>query len=166
MTRLGITFKPQHDLGHSCSNTGPLTHCTRSGMELRPQQLPETLWRQRGIFNPLCHSGNSVSFLYWKVAFGGIAFGLVFQLNPSSFVLNPVFIIKHKQTEHLYTLRMYNHTEGYKTKRQFPFSLCQSPSSTIHCILLHPYGNDLCICKHINYIPVVAYWPLLEKNLA
>ena len=50
----GSNLSHSCDLCHSCSNAGSGTHCARLGIRL---MLPQ---RQRGLLNPLCHSGNSL----------------------------------------------------------------------------------------------------------
>ena len=53
----GLNLNNSCDLLHSCgSNTGSLTHCTRSGIKPVPLQWPELLQQQCQIPHPLGHS--------------------------------------------------------------------------------------------------------------
>ena len=57
----GNESEPSCDLHHSCGNMVSLTHWTRPGIELMPQQQPNSL-RQHQILNLLHHCRNSTPY--------------------------------------------------------------------------------------------------------
>ena len=61
----GLNLSCSWDLCHSCGNARSLTHCAGRGIEPVIHQPPKPLQRQCRILNPLCHSGNSYSIVYW-----------------------------------------------------------------------------------------------------